>query len=264
MHGSRRPAAAGGGRGRTGAAAVPVTSDAVHTVALPQFIDPTHLIDTFGLVGLLVIIFAECGLLIGFFLPGDTLLFSAGLLAATGVFNVNIWLVAVLVPVAAVVGNLVGYWIGYHAGPAVFNKPNSRLFKQEYVERSHAFFEKYGARTIVLARFVPIVRTFATVMAGAARMRFVVYTVYSIIGGVLWGVGLTLLGYYLGHIPFVQRTVRPLIEPVLVAIVLLSVVPAAVELWRSRRKRGMRGMATEPLVTDPAEGGRHRLDRTAE
>lgn len=236
----------------------------MHTVAAPALIDPTHLINTFGLVGLLVIIFAECGLLIGFFLPGDTLLFSAGLLAATGVFKISIWLVVALVPVAAVLGNLVGYWIGYHAGPAVFNKPESRLFKQEYVQRSHDFFERYGARTIVLARFVPIVRTFATVMAGAARMRFALYTVYSIIGGVLWGLGLTLLGYYLGHIPFVQRTVRPLIEPVLVAIVLLSVVPAAVELLRSRRKRGMRGVPPgEPLVTDHPEG-RHRLDRTPE
>jgi membrane-associated protein len=236
----------------------------VHTVAAPALIDPTHLINTFGLIGLLLIIFAECGLLIGFFLPGDTLLFSAGLLAATGVFKVNIWLVALLVPVAAVIGNLVGYWIGYHAGPAVFNKPESRLFKQEYVQRSHAFFEKYGARTIVLARFVPIVRTFATVMAGAARMRFAVYAVYSVIGGVLWGLGVTLLGYYLGHIPFVQRTVRPLIEPVLIGIVLLSVVPAAVELWRSRRKRGMRGMGSQPLPPDEVEGGRHRLDRTAD
>ena len=185
-----------------------------------------------------MIVFAECGLLIGFFLPGDTLLFSAGLLVATGVFHVSVWALVALVPVAAVLGNLVGYWIGYRAGPAVFNKPESRLFRREHVERSHAFFEKYGARTIVLARFVPIVRTFATVMAGASRMRFRTYAAFSVVGGILWGTGVTLLGYYLGHIPFVQDKVRPLIEPVIVGIVLLSVVPAAVELLRSRRRRG--------------------------
>jgi membrane-associated protein len=212
--------------------ALPVVS----TVALPAFIDPEHLISAFGLVGLLVIIFAECGLLIGFFLPGDTLLFSAGLLVATDIFHISIWLLVVLVSVAAIVGNLVGYWIGRTAGPAVFNRPNSRLFRQEYVERSHAFFEKYGAQTIVLARFVPIVRTFATVMAGASRMRFATYVVYSVVGGVVWAVGVTLLGYYLGHIPFVQQTIRPLIEPVLVGIIVLSLVPAAVEMLRSRRR----------------------------
>ncbi len=222
----------------------------MHTAALPAFIDPDHLINTFGLVGLMVIIFAECGLLVGFFLPGDTLLFSAGLLAATGVFTVSIWAVVVLVPLAAIAGNLVGYWIGYQAGPAVFNKPHSRLFKQEYVQRSHDFFEKYGARTIVLARFVPIVRTFATVMAGASRMRFATYAAYSVLGGILWSAGITLLGYYLGHIPFVQKTVRPLVEPVIIAVVLLSIVPAAIELLRSRRRRGM---TAQPLLTDPVD-----------
>jgi membrane-associated protein len=224
----------------------------VHTAALPAFIDPDHLINTFGLVGLLVILFAECGLLIGFFLPGDTLLFSAGLLVAIGTFHVPIWLLVVLLPIAAILGNLVGYWIGYRAGPAVFNKPNSRLFREEYVERSHAFFEKYGARTIVVARFVPIVRTFATVMAGAGRMRFRTYAVYSVVGGVLWAAGVLLLGYYLGHIRFVQDTVRPLIEPVIVGIVLLSLVPAAVELLRSRRRRG-RGMSADPLLSEPID-----------
>jgi membrane-associated protein len=233
----------------------------VHTAALPEFIDPDHLINTFGLVGLLVIVFAECGLLIGFFLPGDTLLFSAGLLVATGVFDVSIWSLAVLLPAAAILGNMVGYWIGYRAGPAVFNKPHSRLFRQEYVDRSHDFFEKYGARTIVVARFVPIVRTFATVMAGASRMRFRTYAIYSVVGGLVWATGVLLLGYYLGHFDFVQDTVRPLIEPVIVAIVLLSLIPAVVELLRSRRRRG-RGMTAEPLVAEPVDAtgrvGKHR------
>jgi membrane-associated protein len=226
----------------------------VHTAALPAFIDPQHLIDTFGFVGLLVIVFAECGLLIGFFLPGDTLLFSAGLLVAIGEFKVSIWALVVLVPIAAVLGNLVGYWIGYRAGPAVFNRPESRLFRREYVERSHAFFEKYGARTIVLARFVAVVRTFATVMAGAARMRFRTYAIYSTVGGVLWGAGVVLLGYYLGHIHVVQTTVRPLIEPALIGVVLLSLVPAAVHVLRSRGGgRGRHRMPAEPPRQAPAD-----------
>jgi membrane-associated protein len=221
----------------------------VHTLALPGAIDPNHLLSSFGLIGLLVIVFAECGLLIGFFLPGDTLLFSAGLLVSIGKLDLPLWSLLTLVPLAAVAGNLVGYWIGYKAGPAVFNKPDSRLFRQEYVDRSHDFFEKYGARTIVLARFVPIVRTFATVMAGASRMRFAVYAAYSVIGGVLWGAGVIALGYYLGQFRFVRETVEPLIEPILIGIVLLSTVPAAVELIRSRRRRG--GMTPRTLADEP-------------
>lgn len=221
----------------------------MHTLALPGAIDPNHLLSSFGLVGLLIIVFAECGLLIGFFLPGDTLLFSAGLLVSTGKLDLPLWSLLTLVPLAAIAGNLVGYWIGYKAGPAVFNKPDSRLFRQEYVDRSHEFFEKYGARTIVVARFVPIVRTFATVMAGASRMRFAVYAAYSVIGGVLWGAGVVALGYYLGQFRFVRETVEPLIEPILIGIVLLSMVPAAVELIRSRRRRG--GMTSRTLTDEP-------------
>lgn len=235
---------------------------------MPDAIDPDHLLSSFGLVGLLVIVFAECGLLVGFFLPGDTLLFSAGLLTATGTLEVPILVSLTLVPIAAILGNLVGYWIGYSAGPAVFNKPNSRIFRQEYVDRSHDFFEKYGARTIVLARFVPIVRTFATVMAGASRMRFRTYVVYSVIGGILWGAGVIALGYFLGQIEFVRDTVEPLIEPIIIGVVLLSLIPAAFELLRSRKRRG--GMTAEPLIEEPidADGevehvehsGRHRAD----
>jgi membrane-associated protein len=232
----------------------------VQTLALPAAIDPDHLLSSFGLLGLLVIVFAECGLLVGFFLPGDTLLFSAGLLTATGTLEVPLWALVVLVPLSAIAGNLVGYWIGYKAGPAVFNRPDSRLFRQEYVDRSHEFFERYGAPTIVLARFVPIVRTFATVMAGASRMRFRTYAAYSVIGGVLWGAGVIMLGYYLGHIPFVRDTVEPLIEPIIIGIVVLSLVPAAVELLRSRRRRG--GMTARPLAEEPidADGTVERVD----
>src|ERR1700710_3069452 len=167
-------------------------------------LDPTHLINTFGLIGIMVVLFAECGLLIGFFLPGDSLLFTAGLVAAGGAASLGngltkdslppLWVLLVCFSAAAVLGNLVGYWIGFRAGPAVFNKPDSRLFKAEYVERSHAFFERNGNKTIVLARFVPVVRTFATVMAGASRMNFRSYAVYSLIGGGGRGFGVGPLG----------------------------------------------------------------------
>jgi len=202
-----------------------------------DLLDPQHLITTFGLLGLLFVVFAECGLLIGFFLPGDSLLFVGGLVAAgglTGVSFVPLWVLLVLVPIAAIAGNLVGYWIGYRAGPAIFNKPDSRLFKAEYVEKAHGFFERYGARTIVLARFVPIVRTFATVMAGASRMNFRIYAIYTVIGAVLWGAGITALGYWLGQVKFISSN----IELIAVLIVVVSVVPMAIELLRARRKNG--------------------------
>ena len=218
----------------------------MHTVAAPALLDPDYLLATFGLIGLLVIIFAECGLLIGFFLPGDSLLFTAGLLVSTGVFDVPLWVLVVTLPLAAIAGNLVGYWIGRKAGPAVFNRPDSRLFKQEYVEKSHAFFERYGARTIVLARFVPIVRTFATVMAGASRMRFGTYALYSVVGGILWGAGVTVLGYYLGRV----AVIRDHVEAIIIGIVLLSVVPIVVEVLRARRQRGM---TAEPVTEEPID-----------
>ena len=208
-----------------------------------HLLDPQHLIATFGLIGLLAIVFAECGLLVGFFLPGDSLLFVAGLIAAGGLANVHfvpLWVLLILIPLFAILGNLVGYWIGFRAGPAIFNKPDSRLFKAEYVEKSHGFFEKYGARTIVLARFVPIVRTFATVMAGASRMNFRVYAFYSVIGGILWGVGVTLLGYWLGQVAWIANN----IELIAIGIVVISVIPIAIELLRGRRRAARGGQTT--------------------
>jgi membrane-associated protein len=199
------------------------------------FLDPSHLIGTFGLIGVMAILFAECGLLIGFFLPGDSLLFTAGLVAAGGLAGVTLpplWVLMVAFSLAAVIGNVVGYWIGHRAGPAVFNKPDSRLFKAEYVEKSAAFFERNGAKTIVLARFVPIVRTFATVMAGASRMDFRRFTLFSVIGGVAWAAGVTALGYGLGGI----QVVRDHIELFILAVVAVSLIPVVVEFLRSRRK----------------------------
>jgi membrane-associated protein len=195
------------------------------------FLDPTHLIDTFGLLGIMVILFAECGLLVGFFLPGDSLLFTGGLLAAGGLIA-PLWLLLVLLPLAAIAGNLVGYWIGRTAGPAVFTRPDSRLFKAAYVERAQAFFDRNGSRTILLARFVPIVRTFATVMAGAAKMDARRYAVSSVIGGILWAGGVTLLGYWLGQV----AVVRDHIELFIIGIVVLSLVPVAIEVVRGRRE----------------------------
>jgi membrane-associated protein len=203
--------------------------------AAPAFLDSTYLLNTFGLIGILVIIFAETGLLIGFFLPGDSLLFTAGLVSAGGIAGVTLaplWVLLLVLPLAAIAGNLVGYAIGHRAGPAVFKREESRFFKAEYVEQAHGFFQRHGARTIVLARFVPIVRTFATVMAGASRMDLRVFTLYSVIGGVAWAAGVTALGHWLGQVD----VVREHIELFALGVVALSLVPVAVELLRARRR----------------------------
>jgi membrane-associated protein len=208
----------------------------VTTALGPDFLDPEKLISTVGFIGLLAVVFAECGLLVGFFLPGDSLLFTAGLLVANDILKEPLWLVCTAVTIAAIIGNLCGYWIGHRVGPALFNRPNSRIFKQEYVTKTHEFFDRYGPRAIVLARFIPIVRTFITAMAGVGRMNFRVYATYSTLGGLLWGTGVTVLGYYLGKSEFVKNN----IEFLLIVVVLLSVVPIAVELWRKRRAAAMR------------------------
>ncbi len=198
----------------------------------PDWLNPLILIDRLGpfaLIGLVVIVFAECGLLFGFFLPGDSLLFTAGLLVAAGGIG-PLWLVCLLLFLAAVAGNLVGYAIGRTAGPALFERPNSRLFRREHVEKTQAFFARYGGRAIILARFVPIVRTFITAMAGVGRMDFRAYAFFSAVGALLWAVGLTVLGYALGDIDWVKDS----IEYVILGIVVLSIVPLVVELVRSR------------------------------
>ena len=199
----------------------------------PDWLDPQNL-DRFGTAAFwiaMAIIFAECGLLIGFFLPGDSLLFMVGLFIASGVIDIPIGVACLLLSLAAIAGNLTGYWIGYRAGPPLFSRPDSRLFKKEYVDKTHAFFEKYGARAIVLARFVPIVRTFITAMAGVGRMNVRTYALFSTIGGVLWATGVTLMGYFLGNIPFVKDH----IELILIGIVALSVIPIGIEALRGSR-----------------------------
>jgi membrane-associated protein len=201
-----------------------------------SWLDASHIIESFGLLGIMAIVFAECGLLVGFFLPGDTLLFSAGVLVKRGTFDQPLWLVVLLIGIAAIAGNQVGYEIGRRGGPAVFRRPDSRLFRPEYVERTSQFFEKYGPPAIVLGRFVPIVRTFITVMAGAGRMDYCIYTLYTVIGGVLWATSVTMLGYFLGNIDFIANN----IELLLLAGVAVSVVPILAQLLRKRGRPSQR------------------------
>jgi membrane-associated protein len=186
-----------------------------------------HLIETFGTIGLLVTIFAESCLI--FFLPGDTLLFTAGLLASQGKLNVAVILIGAFA--AAVFGNQVGYAVGNRVGPALF-KPGSRLFKAEYVVRAEEYFARYGSRTIVLARFIPAVRTFAPILAGIGTMRYRTFFTYNVVGALLWAGGVTLLGYTLG------KTVHGIdryLLPVILVIAAASAVPVVLEIRRNRR-----------------------------
>jgi membrane-associated protein len=203
--------------------------------ALANPISPDHLLSGSGaLLVLAAVLFAECGLLVGFFLPGDTLLFAAGISLATGKITTSLGAFLIVAPAAAILGNVVGYWIGYRAGPVVFDRPNSRLFRPEYVTRSHAFFERFGSWTIILGRFVPIVRTVATVMAGVGRMRFSTYAVCTIIGGVLWSDGVLLLGHQLGKIKFVQDN-KGYVDYAVIVVVVLSLLPALIHYRQSRK-----------------------------
>ncbi|MGW5130975.1 DedA family protein [Streptomyces sp. NPDC004135] len=203
------------------------------TLALgPEWLSPDYLISTFSLPGILLIVFAESGLFA--FLPGDSLLFTAGLFVAEGTYITQpLWLVCTLIVLAAVIGDQVGYMIGKFLGPKLFNRPNSKLFKQENLDKAHEFMEKYGPKAIVLARFVPIVRTFAPIVAGAGRMKYRTFLTYNVIGGIAWGTGVTLAGYWLGQIDFIKKNV----ESILILIVLLSVVPIIIEYLRDRSKK---------------------------
>lgn len=216
----------------------------------PSWLDPDQLIRTFGLIGVLAIVFMESGLMVGFFLPGDSLLFTAGLLSAHGILP-DLWVLLVTIPIAAIAGDQCGYWIGRRFGPPLFNRPDSRFFKREYVDQTAAFFEKHGTKAIVLARFVPIVRAFVPVMAGTSRMDYRLFLTFDIIGGILWGAGVTTLGYFLGQVEFVRNN----IEKILILVVLVSVVPILVELIRSRRREGSIPQKPEPFETPIDEHG---------
>jgi membrane-associated protein len=208
---------------------------ALHNLPLafgPSWLDPQTLIEKFSMIGLLIVVFMESGLMVGFFLPGDSLLFTAGLLSATTDVLPDLWVLLILIPIAAIAGDQTGYWIGRKFGPPLFNRPDSRFFKREYVDQTAAFFEKHGPRAIILARFVPIVRAFVPVMAGTSRMHYRTFLTFDIIGGVLWGAGVTTLGYFLGQVDFIKNN----IEFILIAVVAFSVIPVALEIRKAKRE----------------------------
>ena len=210
---------------------------------LPSWMDPEQLISFFGpyaLWGVAFVVFAECGLFA--ILPGDSLLFTVGLLTATGVIPHNLVFVCVVLTTAAVLGNVSGYAIGRKIGPPLFKeRPGlaGKIFKQSYVERTHNFFDRYGNRALILARFVPIVRTFVTLVAGVGKMDFRHFISYTAIGGVLWACGVTIAGYFLGNIPLIKNN----IELVLILIVFASLIPMGVEYLLHRRRRNKESAA---------------------
>ncbi|GAA4763625.1 DedA family protein [Microbacterium gilvum] len=210
----------------------------MHHIALIPWLDPQAIIAAAGPWALLVvclIVFSETGLLVGFLLPGDTLLVISGLLTHTSnVFGVNIWVVSGLIALAAFIGGEVGYLIGHKGGPAVFERKESGLFSRRNVDRTNAFFERFGGITVVLARFVPIVRTFAPVAAGVGHMPWKKYSLYNLIGAVLWGFGLTMFGYLIAYIPFVRDLVTEYIDIILLAAVAGT---ALIVLWHYLRER---------------------------
>jgi membrane-associated protein len=188
-----------------------------------------------GYVLLVAIVFAETGLLIGCFLPGDSLLVTAGLLAAAG--HLNIWWINVLLMPAAIIGDSVGYAIGARLGPRIFTREKSLLFNPKHVERTRRFYEKYGGKTIVIARFVPIIRTFAPVLAGVGAMEYRRFLTYNVLGGIGWVASMSWAGYLLGHaVPNISKHMHI----VVIVIIVLSCIPIAVEVYRERRKASMR------------------------
>ena len=237
----------------------PTDGNRVHSLALIPWLDPENIISAAGPWALLVvcfIVFAETGLLVGFLLPGDTLLVISGLLshstpaAPNGIFGINVWWVALLIALAAFVGGEVGYLIGHKGGPAVFERKESGLFSRKNVERTNAFFERYGGLTVILARFVPIVRTFAPVAAGVGHMPWRRYTLYNLIGAILWGFGLTMFGYLIGFIPPVATFVENYIDLILLAAVGGTALVTAWHYFSERakvRKEREAGLAPEHI-----------------
>jgi membrane-associated protein len=218
---------------------------------LPDWLDAEHLISSFGsyaLVGVVLVVFVETGLLFPL-LPGDSLLFTAGALVAQDALDFPLWLLCVLLFLAAFLGDQVAYLIGSKAGPRLFARPDSRVFKQTYVDQTYAYFDRYGGRTVILARFVPIVRTYAPVAAGVGGMRYRTFVSYNVIGAFVWGVGITVLGFALGTVSFVREN----IEALAVLIVLISVVPVAIEVWRGRRAARRGDAGRDPRYDEPAE-----------
>jgi membrane-associated protein len=212
------------------------------TIVAAGFLNPEKLLEQGGLLVLTAIVFAESGLFFGFFLPGDSLLFIAGFLASSagGHRLPPLPVVILCVVTAAILGDQVGYWFGKKVGPTLFHRQKSRFFNPANVLRAHLFFERYGAKTIVLARFVPIVRTFAPIVAGVGSMRYRTFLLYNVIGGLLWGVGVTTLGYFLGSVDVVKDN----IEIAIIAVVAVSLLPVMFELIRHRREARREAVST--------------------
>jgi membrane-associated protein len=198
-----------------------------------SFLAPETIIAAGGYLLITIIIFAECGLLVGFFLPGDSLLFTAGLFASQGLFGLDIWVLSALCGVAAAIGPLVGYWYGNWWGPRLFNREDSLLFRKQHLVRAHEFYERNGGKALILARFMPIVRTFAPVVAGMAKMDYPRFVAYTLIGALVWAVGVTWAGYFLGR---VYPDAGKYLEYIIVVIVLLSIAPPIIHLIRDRQR----------------------------
>lgn len=212
----------------------------MHHAALIPWLDPVHIINQAGPWALAVvcfIVFAETGLLVGFLLPGDTLLIIAGVLTNThDIFGLNIWVVSLLIALSAFIGGEVGYLIGHKAGPAIFERKESGLFSKHNVDRTNAFFERFGGLTVILARFVPIVRTFAPVAAGVGHMPWKRYSLYNLIGALLWGFGMTMLGYVIAYVPWIRHFVVNYIDLILVGVVVLTVLVTGYHYLRECQK----------------------------
>jgi membrane-associated protein len=182
----------------------------------------------YGYLFLFGIVFSETGLLVGFFLPGDSLLFTIGVVAGAG--HLNIVVICALLTAASVIGDQCGYFLGHRTGPAIFNRPDSRLFKREYLTRTQAFYDRHGGKTLIYAKFVPIIRTFAPFIAGVARMNYFRFLSFNVFGGIGWVISMVMAGYLLGGVPLVKRH----FEKVVILIVLISVLPIAIHYLRSR------------------------------
>jgi membrane-associated protein len=212
-------------------------------------LDPTHLINSYGLWGIFAIIFAESGLFFGFFLPGDSLLVTAGLLASThkaGDVHLNLAALLIGCTIAAIAGDQVGYAFGHRFGPKLFDRPNSRLFKADHLQKANQYLERRGAKMIVLARFVPAVRTFTPIVAGASKMRYRLFVPFNVAGGALWACGVTLAGYGLGSsVAHIDRYLVPLIA----AVIVISLIPVFLEVRHERRKRAERSSTDGSLST---------------
>ncbi|CAN5156067.1 hypothetical protein BH11ACT5_BH11ACT5_24070 [soil metagenome] len=234
----------------------------VHAALIP-WLDPEKLIVGFGpfaLLAVCIIVFSETGLLLGFLLPGDTLLIIAGVLTFSGVMDIDIWWVCLAISVAAFLGGEVGYLIGHKVGPRIFERKESGLFSIENVKRTNGFFERFGGLAVIVARFVPIVRTFAPVAAGVGHMNYRRYSFYNAIGAVIWGTGVTLIGFLLGYIPPVRDFVVEYSDLILIGAVVVTLVPTIFHYIQSSvkaRKKRADGVPTdaeaEALVLKPNE-----------